>query len=625
MKALRPLFTFLALTALASPILQGQFVKVWENTAGTTGSFWWLTKTDYNATSLAYNQATGHLLVARRNDRIYVLDASNGNLLDSLNNAGTTGTFRFNMMRASSDGAIYALSLATGASATYTIYRWANETAAPTQAIVTYVGARTGDSFGISGSGTSTVLFNSGTGNTWIYVFTTTDGVNFTKTDSIPVTTSEARGGVSPVTTGTNSDLWINGAATPTRKISSTGTILATPVNTAGGGLPNDSIHTAWHKILYFQKGASKFLAVVGRNDPTYGKIMAVYDITTSETNPTLNSYVELSNIFNTNLNATGDAAVKDNGDGSVTLFQLVTNNGVAAWHSVLAPATPQLAAPANNSTNQQLSPTLRWRPSVTATSYHLQVGTDSSYASPSVNDSTIADTSKSIGPLSDTTKYFWRVRCKNAAGYSAWSYSWNFTTGISLPAIPDLASPSSGAKGQPLNVVLRWRATLHAASYRVQVGTDSGFASPIINDSTVRDTLKGMSGLSINTKYYWRVNAKNAGGTSAYSTIWNFTTGTQAGVADAATLPHQFMLQQNYPNPFNPVTTIPFTIPDRAFVSFKVFDILGQEVATLVHEERSAGSYNVQWDASAISSGIYFYKLVAGPFSETKKLVFSK
>ncbi len=89
--------------------------------------------------------------------------------------------------------------------------------------------------------------------------------------------------------------------------------------------------------------------------------------------------------------------------------------------------------------------------------------------------------------------------------------------------------------------------------------------------------------------------------------------------------IPATFSLSQNFPNPFNPSTSISFTLPSKSFVSLKVFDLIGREVATIVSEEISAGSYSRQWNASALSSGIYFYCLQAGSFTETKKLVLLK
>ena len=93
---------------------------------------------------------------------------------------------------------------------------------------------------------------------------------------------------------------------------------------------------------------------------------------------------------------------------------------------------------------------------------------------------------------------------------------------------------------------------------------------------------------------------------------------------------PHTIYLSQNYPNPFNPTTKIKYTIPDAGIshnelVKLKVYDILGNEVATLVNEEKSAGSYEVEFSGENLPSGIYFYKLQAGSYVETKKMVYLK
>ena len=85
---------------------------------------------------------------------------------------------------------------------------------------------------------------------------------------------------------------------------------------------------------------------------------------------------------------------------------------------------------------------------------------------------------------------------------------------------------------------------------------------------------------------------------------------------------PLVFQLEQNYPNPFNPSTKISYSIPQQGNVTLKVYDLLGNEVATFVNEEREAGSYEIEFNAINLSSGIYFYKLSAGSFVETKKMI---
>jgi len=88
---------------------------------------------------------------------------------------------------------------------------------------------------------------------------------------------------------------------------------------------------------------------------------------------------------------------------------------------------------------------------------------------------------------------------------------------------------------------------------------------------------------------------------------------------------PVAFSLVQNYPNPFNPSTVISYQLPENGTVTLKVYDVLGNEVATLVNEEKPAGLYELTWNAESLPSGVYFYKLQAGSFIETKKMILLK
>ena len=87
----------------------------------------------------------------------------------------------------------------------------------------------------------------------------------------------------------------------------------------------------------------------------------------------------------------------------------------------------------------------------------------------------------------------------------------------------------------------------------------------------------------------------------------------------------NDFVLYQNYPNPFNPSTTINFTIREKEYVTLKVYDIMGNEVALLLSEEMEAGSHSIKYDASGLASGIYLYKLKAGNKIETRKMLLLK
>lgn len=123
--------------------------------------------------------------------------------------------------------------------------------------------------------------------------------------------------------------------------------------------------------------------------------------------------------------------------------------------------------------------------------------------------------------------------------------------------------------------------------------------------------------------KYQYRIKQIDFDGTFKYSNV----------VEVEVTSPSTFSLEQNYPNPFNPSTKIRYTIPNviasetkqSQFVNLKIYDVLGNELATLVNERRPSGSYEVEFDASNLPSGTYFYQLRAGSFVETKKMIFIK
>ncbi len=110
------------------------------------------------------------------------------------------------------------------------------------------------------------------------------------------------------------------------------------------------------------------------------------------------------------------------------------------------------------------------------------------------------------------------------------------------------------------------------------------------------------------------------------YAKIDGKTYGTLVSVEDESLLiPSEFNLSQNYPNPFNPSTIIAYSIPQRSNVSLKIYDIVGKEIATLVNEQKEAGLYEIKYDASKLSSGVYIYSIQAGDFLESRKMILMK
>jgi hypothetical protein len=115
--------------------------------------------------------------------------------------------------------------------------------------------------------------------------------------------------------------------------------------------------------------------------------------------------------------------------------------------------------------------------------------------------------------------------------------------------------------------------------------------------------------------KYYYRLKQIDFDGS------YNYSREIEVEVIG----PKKYYLGQNYPNPFNPITNINYKIPVKGFVTLKIYNTLGEEVATLVNEEKSAGSYVVQWDGGKLPSEMYIYRLVVGKYQESKKLMLIK
>lgn len=178
--------------------------------------------------------------------------------------------------------------------------------------------------------------------------------------------------------------------------------------------------------------------------------------------------------------------------------------------------------------------------------------------------------------------------------------------------------------------IVLDWDSTITANEYRLLIANDSLF------NIIVYDTILTISSFTFDDwsainfeNINWKVRTINNGGIGPWSETYNFNI-ILTDVEDETQLPTEFALLQNYPNPFNPSTNIQYAIANRQFVQLKVYDVLGNEIATLVNEEKSSGTYEIEFSVGAsqllaLTSGVYFYQLKAGNFLETKKMVFLK
>ncbi len=197
-------------------------------------------------------------------------------------------------------------------------------------------------------------------------------------------------------------------------------------------------------------------------------------------------------------------------------------------------------------------------------------------------------------------------------------------TTLPSPPSRFNLLQPTNGTELETLLPEFKWNDTERAIGYRLEISDIIDFSSIIIDSSLTDTSFIPFEKLYNGTEYYWRVKAFGEGGASEWSEPFSFTIPVNVS-NEIDELPTEFSLSQNFPNPFNPSTQISYTLPEATVIRLNVINNLGQHVATLVNERKSAGWHTVQFDASTLSSGLYFYTIKAGNFIQTRKMLLIK
>gem|GEM_PF-6040282 len=196
-------------------------------------------------------------------------------------------------------------------------------------------------------------------------------------------------------------------------------------------------------------------------------------------------------------------------------------------------PSAPVLSAPADGATDVSRNVTFSWQASTDATSYEIQVATDIGFGSVVESAANLGTTSHAASVDAYATTYFWRVRASGVAGTGAWSAGRSFTTEDAppppAPDAPLLGAPDNGATGVALAPTLTWGAVSGAVSgaavYDVEVASDDAFSSIVANAAGLTATTYQATGLDILTTYWWRVRARNAGGTGDWSAPRSFET----------------------------------------------------------------------------------------------------
>ncbi|MCD4657980.1 MAG: fibronectin type III domain-containing protein [Planctomycetes bacterium] len=221
---------------------------------------------------------------------------------------------------------------------------------------------------------------------------------------------------------------------------------------------------------------------------------------------------------------------------GSKYYWRVRADNGaVGSWSSIwqFSTVVPSgqviLSIPTNNSIEQPTTISFQWQqPSVGTTplTYHLQVSTNRGFSSNIFDNGNISSTSQQVSGLLYNTKYYWRVRANNIAGWSSWSSTWQFTT-VTPPGKVLLSSPIDNSTKQPKNIVLHWKSATGTTpiTYQLQVSDSATFAITIFDNDNISNSSSEVSDLEYKTMFYWRVRAKNIAGWGEWSRVWKFTT----------------------------------------------------------------------------------------------------
>ncbi|MDR3627190.1 MAG: T9SS type A sorting domain-containing protein, partial [Ignavibacteriaceae bacterium] len=255
------------------------------------------------------------------------------------------------------------------------------------------------------------------------------------------------------------------------------------------------------------------------------------------------------------------DTSISITGLSNLTTYYWRVNatnvEGTSPWSNIWSfrtlgnPTRPAIIYPAANSTNIPLNINFTWgkakdeitsdnitksskqsskllgfsetNKTTTVSNYWMQLATDTTGTNYFVNDSTLTDTTKLVSGLNYYTNYYWRVRAMNESGWGAYTGWSMFTTIIDTPAIVQQISPAYGSIDSVMPVQLTWSSSARAATYRLQFSKDSTFTTAIIDTAGQTDTTFTFYELKNLITYYWRINATNAGGTSAWSNVWKF------------------------------------------------------------------------------------------------------
>jgi len=293
----------------------------------------------------------------------------------------------------------------------------------------------------------------------------------------------------------------------------------------------------------------------------------------------------------------------------------LAVNGSITASLVGLPAAPTSLNAVAINSNRIDLT----WHDNATnETGYTVQRRTETTLTWSTIAYTAADSVSFSDIGVYDGTKYFYRIYASNGGGNSAPSNVTNAVTPMQPPTYLNAVQLEGAA------IQLTWQDNSSSElGYYIERKLGSAGTYAVIDSVSSNVTAFTDSTGVPGNEYFFRVRAYNSDVASVYSNEVHLTlTGVKA---NGTGIPDKFGVSQNYPNPFNPTTVISYQLPVNSMVTLKVYSVIGKEIRTLVNGRESAGFHSAVFVASDLPSGVYFYRMQAGKFSETKKLMVIK
>lgn len=314
---------------------------------------------------------------------------------------------------------------------------------------------------------------------------------------------------------GTNQSVWRR------LKISFITPELQYPLNNSNGNSINPTLQ--WNQATY----ATKYHLIVAK-DASFNQIV-FNDSNITSTEKNINNLELLTNYY------WKVRAGNEDGYGSYSATWNFKTKGYPAHIAIIYPG--------KNSINIPVNPTFKWFKAVDQTlknnftnlftnkvepnnilNYRFELATDSLFNNVILADTALTDTVKSVTGLNNLTNYYWRVKANSEIGWGEYEIS-KFQTIIDTPNVITQLMPLKNSVNISVTPYFNWNKDERASNYTIEISSDSNFTVLAFRDSTITDTVKQASGLNNLTKYYWRVNARNVGGTGPWSEKWSFTT----------------------------------------------------------------------------------------------------